>query len=50
MTKKTPSPITELPDGPANEEGLTPRQLKILEVIQSALDAQGYPPTMREIG
>ena len=52
MTKKTasPSPITELPDGPANEEGLTPRQMKILEVIQSALDAQGYPPTMREIG
>ncbi len=50
MTKKTASPITELPDGPANEEGLTPRQIKILEVIQSALDAQGYPPTMREIG
>lgn len=50
MTKKTASPITELPDGPANEEGLTPRQMKILEVIQSALDAQGYPPTMREIG
>jgi repressor LexA len=24
--------------------------MKILEVIQSALDAQGYPPTMREIG
>lgn len=42
--------VTELPDGPANEEGLTPRQMKILEVIQSALDAQGYPPSMREIG
>lgn len=50
MTKKTASPITELPDGPANEEGLTPRQFKILEVIQSALDSQGYPPSMREIG
>lgn len=49
MTKKT-APITELPDGPANEEGLTPRQMKILEVIQSALDSQGYPPSMREIG
>lgn len=49
MTKKT-APITELPDGPANEEGLTPRQLKIIEVIQSALDSQGYPPSMREIG
>ena len=44
------SSVTELPDGPANEEGLTPRQLKILEVIQSALDSQGYPPSMREIG
>ena len=42
--------VADLPDGPANEEGLTPRQLKILEVIQSALDTQGYPPSMREIG
>jgi repressor LexA len=52
MAKKTApdSTITELPDGPANEEGLTPRQMKILEVIQSALDSQGYPPSMREIG
>lgn len=44
------TPVTELPDGPANDEGLTPRQLKILEVIQSALEQQGYPPSMREIG
>ena len=57
MTKKpahdsaTPiASVAELPDGPANEEGLTPRQMKILEVIQSALDSQGYPPSMREIG
>ena len=50
MAKKTAPSVTELPDGPANEEGLTPRQLKILEVIQSALDSQGYPPSMREIG
>ena len=57
MTKK-PAPdnttdiasVAELPDGPANEEGLTPRQMKILEVIQSALDSQGYPPSMHEIG
>ena len=57
MTKK-PAPdtatdiasVAELPDGPANEEGLTPRQMKILEVILSALDSQGYPPSMREIG
>ena len=52
MAKKSApdSSVTELPDGPANEEGLTPRQMKILEVIQSALDSQGYPPSMREIG
>ncbi len=54
MAKKTAPettrPVSELPDGPANEEGLTPRQLKILEVIQSALESQGYPPSMREIG
>lgn len=52
MAKKSvpDTTITELPDGPANEEGLTPRQMKILEVIQSALDSQGYPPSMREIG
>ena len=42
--------ITELPDGPINEQGLTPRQLKILEVIKAAIETQGYPPTMREIG
>lgn len=51
MAKKTESAgVTELPDGPANDQGLTPRQLKILEVIQSALESQGYPPSMREIG
>lgn len=47
MSKET---ITELPDGPINEQGLTPRQLKILEVIKAAIETQGYPPTMREIG
>jgi repressor LexA len=31
-------------------QGLTPRQLKILEVIKAAIETQGYPPTMREIG
>jgi repressor LexA len=47
MSKDT---FSELPDGPLNEHGLTPRQLKILEVIKSAIDNQGYPPSMREIG
>jgi len=49
-TTKAASPVTELPDGPAGEHGLTTRQLKILEVIQSAISTNGYPPTMREIG
>ena len=44
------SPVTELPDGPANEHGLTPRQLKILEFIKEATETNGYPPAMREIG
>ena len=42
--------ISELPDGPANEQGLTPRQAKILDVIRTAIETNGYPPSMREIG
>jgi repressor LexA len=42
--------ITELPDGPADEHGLTTRQLKILQAIKAALVTNGYPPSMREIG
>lgn len=42
--------ITELPDGPADEHGLTTRQLKILQAIKEALVSNGYPPSMREIG
>ena len=42
--------ITELPDGPADEHGLTSRQLKILQAIKAALVTNGYPPSMREIG
>ena len=47
MAKK---PISELPDGPADANGLTQRQLKILSVIKTAVEDQGYPPSMREIG
>ena len=46
MAKKS---VSELPDGPADANGLTPRQLKILSVIKKAVEDQGYPPTMREI-
>jgi repressor LexA len=49
MSKK-PSKLTELPDGPADENGLTPRQTKILLAIKEAMEANGYPPSMREIG
>jgi repressor LexA len=47
MAKK---PLSELPDGPTDANGLTPRQLKILSVIKTAVEDQGYPPSMREIG
>lgn len=42
--------ITQLPDGPADTEGLTPRQRRILELIHLAVSTKGYPPTIREIG
>lgn len=42
--------ITQLPDGPADIEGLTPRQRRILELIHLAVSTRGYPPTIREIG
>ena len=42
--------VTELPDGPAGAHGLTARQLKILGAIKDALENNGYPPSMREIG
>jgi repressor LexA len=42
--------IHNLPDGPADNEGLTPRQRKILECIKESVDRRGFPPTIREIG
>ncbi len=51
MAKKIDSAsVTELPDGPAGAHGLTARQLKILGAIKDALESNGYPPSMREIG
>ena len=49
-SKSTRTPITELPDGPVDENGLTQRQLRILEAIRTAMEVKGYPPSMREIG
>jgi len=42
--------VHELPDGPADADGLTVRQRKVLEVIKDAVETRGYPPSMREIG
>ena len=41
--------VKELPDGPVDADGLTPRQRKVLEVIKEALQTRGYPPSIREI-
>jgi repressor LexA len=42
--------VTELPDGPADETGLTPRQRAILAMIRDTVETRGYPPSVREIG
>ena len=44
------SNVRDLPDGPPDETGLTPRQRKVLEVIRDSVERRGYPPTVREIG
>src|SRR6185437_15490368 len=42
--------VRDLPDGPPDETGLTPRQRRVLEVIRDAVERRGYPPSVREIG
>lgn len=42
--------VTELPDGPPDATGLTPRQQRVLATIKEAIEQRGYPPSMREIG
>ena len=42
--------VRDLPDGPADESGLTVRQRKVLDVIRDSVERRGYPPTIREIG
>src|SRR5450631_2897953 len=46
----TLAPVTDFPDGPADETGLTPRQHRVLDVIRDSVERRGYPPSMREIG
>jgi repressor LexA len=45
-----PGKVRELPDGPPDATGLTPRQQKVLAHIKEAIEKRGYPPSMREIG
>jgi repressor LexA len=47
MAKKT---VSELPDGPPDATGLTPRQQRVLAHIKDCIEKRGYPPSMREIG
>ncbi len=42
--------VSELPDGPPDATGLTPRQQLVLAHIKDAIELKGYPPSMREIG
>ncbi|MGB8651251.1 MAG: transcriptional repressor LexA [Mycobacteriales bacterium] len=42
--------MQNLPDGPADDAGLTPRQRKVLEFIRESVERRGFPPTIREIG
>ena len=46
----TSATVRELPDGPVDATGLTPRQQRVLTVIKESIESKGYPPSMREIG
>jgi repressor LexA len=46
----TGAQVHALPDGPADGDGLTHRQRRVLEVIRDSVERRGYPPSMREIG
>jgi len=48
--KSTAATVTEIPDGPPDESGLTPRQRRVLDEIRNSVERRGYPPSMREIG
>jgi len=48
--KTTGAGVAELPDGPPDSTGLTPRQQRVLTVIRDSIETRGYPPSMREIG
>ncbi len=49
-SRSSGSRVSELPDGPPDATGLTPRQQRVLATIKEAIEKRGYPPSMREIG
>lgn len=49
-TPSSDTTVRELPDGPPDAIGLTPRQRRVLAVIKDSVVERGYPPSMREIG
>jgi repressor LexA len=42
--------LDEAEDSPSQDPRLTPRQRKVLRVIQESVERRGYPPSIREIG
>ena len=42
--------VSQTPEEPLDETGLTQRQRMVLEVIRDSVQRRGYPPSMREIG
>jgi repressor LexA len=49
-SNKSSRTVSELPDGPPDATGLTPRQTRVLVAIKDSIEQRGYPPSMREIG
>src|SRR5437763_16865909 len=47
--KRSPQ-VSELPDGPPDATGLSPRQTRVLVSIKDSIEKRGDPPSMREIG
>ena len=50
MARRTVTGGTDTSTAGRPSKGLTPRQQKILEMIQRSVSTNGYPPSMREIG
>ena len=42
--------VRDFPESPVDEQGLTTRQRRVLEVIRASVQRRGYPPSIREIG